>query len=119
MSNPRPIRPIRLIGLILLFLLGCAPARFEAQCWQASLAAAIIMQSYGYPTEITIQNTDKTNVQHAQVRAFDRVTGQWRWVVVDGPWPVVTWGEREAGEVAKVIYEEELVDVARKKVRKP
>jgi hypothetical protein len=104
--------------LILVFA-GCASTeRYQAQCWQASLAAAIIMQSYGYQTEITIQNTDKPNVQHAQVRAFDRETGNWRWVVIDGPWPTVTWGDREAGPVAKVIYEEELVGVARSKIKR-
>jgi hypothetical protein len=90
---------------------------FQAQCWQASLSVAIIMQSYGYPTEITIQETGTPGVQHAQVRAWDQATGQWRWCIIDGPWPIVMWGEREFGEVTKIIYEEELVGVARKKVR--
>lgn len=120
LQKKSPIRQIRLVGPILsvLLLFSCAPTRYESQCWQASLAVAIIMQSYGYPTEITIQNTETPGVQHAQVRAFDRATGQWRWVVIDGPWPAATWGEREAGDVAKVIYEEELVEVARKKVKR-
>jgi hypothetical protein len=73
-----------IIGLLVI-MAGCATAeprgqtpdrrpptaeiKFQAQCWQAALAAAIIMQSYGYKTEITIQDTGTPGVQHAQVRA--------------------------------------------------
>lgn len=120
LQNKCPIRPIRLIGPILLlslFVVSCAPASYPSQCWQASLAAAVIMQSHGYQAEITIQRTEKPGIYHAQVRAWDPEAGRWRWVVIDGAWPQVTWGSREAGEVVEVKSEEWCIETARSKVR--
>jgi hypothetical protein len=104
--------------ILILFLTGCATTdRYQAQCWQTALAVSVIMQSYGYQTEITIQDTETPGVQHAQVRAMDPRTGEAKWCVIDGPWPTVIWGDREAGKVAKIIVEEELIQVARRKAR--
>lgn len=100
MFNPRPIRPLRLIGPILfgLILSACAPKYWQLNCEDAAWTVCRSLERQGITARVAICKTpwsESKGIYHAQCVAL--IDGEWRWMVLDR-WPLIEYGPREYGE---------------------